>query len=184
MSSKRGLTGGTQDVNPQFLGAFVTESAGETYTEVEIPMPIARLPSGANQAIVVEVLKVFWDVSDLVAIATATETDVAVRAALIFSSDSQIRSINNPNVLTQIESLTFMAFTAGGTYRQGIVRPVIQDLTDGAGHGVLVASNSLFLGVRGNGPGTLVPQTAVVKILYRFKRVSIVEYVGIVQSQS
>jgi len=59
--------------------------------------------------------------------------------------------------------------------------PVEIDLTDGAGHGVLVATDKMFLSVVSEGTGDTNDVTC--KILYRYKTVGITEYVGIVQSQ-
>lgn len=64
------------------------------------------------------------------------------------------------------------------------------DLTDGAGHGVLVATDNIFLTLQT--AATVVGASATITaatgfgecaILYRFKEVGLAEYIGIVQSQ-
>lgn len=60
--------------------------------------------------------------------------------------------------------------------------PFVQDLTDGAGHGLLIATDNLYLGVDSEATGFA--QSVQCKILYRWKNVSETEYVGIVQSQT
>lgn len=55
------------------------------------------------------------------------------------------------------------------------------DLTDGAGHGVLIATDSIYCNLQSVVTGIL--NDVVVKIGYRWKEVALVEYIGIVQSQ-
>ena len=59
--------------------------------------------------------------------------------------------------------------------------PVIIDLTDNNGNGLLIATDKLFI-VFANLNGTVVG-SAVAKVKYRLSNVGITEYVGIVQSQ-
>ena len=62
--------------------------------------------------------------------------------------------------------------------------PVIRDITDGAGHGVLVATDSIY--ITGYVPASWYlngTNTVFAKLLYRWKDVSLAEYIGIVQSQ-
>lgn len=59
--------------------------------------------------------------------------------------------------------------------------PIEYDLTDGAGHGILVATDNVFGQIVA--AGTSVANTVRVKLMYRMKNVSLAEYVGIVQSQ-
>ena len=62
--------------------------------------------------------------------------------------------------------------------------PTLRDLTDGAGHGILVATDSIFLtGYVPSNWYTNGTNTVFVKLLYRWKDVSLAEYIGIVQSQ-
>lgn len=83
------------------------------------------------------------------------------------------------------ESFTQLGFFSnGGSHQQQ--HPVIHDLTDGAGHGILVATDSIFFGVlnpAGYGAGGANSLGAEANLLYRWKDVSIEEYIGIVQSQ-
>ena len=57
-----------------------------------------------------------------------------------------------------------------------------QDLTDGDGHGKLVATDSIFCYFDTSGI-TTTAFTVVWKIWYRFVAVGLVDYLGIVQSQ-
>lgn len=63
------------------------------------------------------------------------------------------------------------------------------DLTDGAGHGLLVATDNIFLSVQttniafvGESADSIVGFVAA-DLIYRFKEVALAEYIGIVQSQ-
>lgn len=59
------LSGGTGDVNPQWIGAIVIQSAANIFTEVELPLPVPRsgLSVGENRGIVIEVLKIMTDLT-------------------------------------------------------------------------------------------------------------------------
>lgn len=63
--------------------------------------------------------------------------------------------------------------------------PIVFDLTDNAGHGVLVGTDQIFFGAGNAAGGTISESTgqATARILYRIKDVGITEYVGLVQSQ-
>lgn len=51
------------------------------------------------------------------------------------------------------------------------------DLTDGAGHGLIVATPNIFLAVDSNNTGA--QNDANVRVAYRFKNVGLQEYVGL-----
>lgn len=55
------LTGGSQDVNPQWLTTSVTQSAADTTTTAQISLPIDRLHLGLGMVGVIEVLRVKFD---------------------------------------------------------------------------------------------------------------------------
>lgn len=57
-----------------------------------------------------------------------------------------------------------------------------KNFSDGAGHGYLIATDSIFARLFTGGTG--VANTAYIRLLYRFKEVDLAEYIGIVQSQS
>lgn len=55
------LTGGTKDVNPQYIHGLLRQVlADQTYSS-QFVLPVARFASTANQAVVIEVLKVFTE---------------------------------------------------------------------------------------------------------------------------
>ena len=55
-----------------------------------------------------------------------------------------------------------------------------QNYSDGAGHGILVATDSLFFRVKSTNVRSNI---ADFRVYYRFKEVALAEYIGIVQSQ-
>ena len=181
---KRGresLTGGTGDVSPQFMSFSATQSAADTTTTATQQVPIQRLPTG-QRAQVMEVLKVFFNLPLTAASASATEAVDSITAFLSTSSfGTTSTSFSEPRVVAAAKSNSRHAFTAGGTYYTVMPGIIVVDVTDGAGHGVLVATDNIFLQVVSATTGNA--NTVDVKVLYRWKNVSLQEYIGIVQSQ-
>ena len=179
------LTGGTHDVNPQTLSGSITLSAANTVTEVTLGTPIVRVgPQTGGNAIIMELLKVWCDFPEI------DQDNAAATARRMRFSGSTASSgvtpamtgLSNPINLFYMESQVRNAFTAAGT---GLLEndrsPHEFDFTDGAGHGVLVATDNLFIQATTTGQANA--SIFQFKILYRFKKVSLVEYIGIVQSQ-
>lgn len=163
------LTGGTGDVNPQILSANLTCTAGNSVTTT-IPIPIQRLPSGgAGRAQVMEVLKVLFMPT------LSNETDASVDVVLSTKNFGTTQANNyDPAVFQRFGYFTKL--TTSGLV--DAVQPPWFDLTDGAGHGYLVATDFIYAQTT-----TVTSGSMAVKILYRWKNVNMAEYVGIVQSQ-
>jgi len=164
------LGGGTGDVNPQFMNINATITAGSVVTTTT-PIPIQRLQQ-SGRAQVMEVLKVIFDNSlfntleaDSAALARVTTKNFATTAV----------TPNEPTCFAYMNN--WYKITTSGAVE--FIGPYVLDLTDGAGHGFLVATDNIFVQTNSvNVTGSL-----SVKILYRWKNVSTTEYVGIVQSQ-
>lgn len=175
------LTGGTKDVNPQFMNLALTTSAADTFTQSQTQIPIQRLQN-AGRAQVMEVLKIWMTTTQLIP-AVATQTSHQVIASLTTKSMVAMPLINESTLFAYYEKFNTSAFTAAGTGTTSQeLEPFILDLTDNAGHGFLVGSDNIYLQLTSTAQGIVV--VAGVKILYRWKDVSIQEYVGIVQGQS
>lgn len=190
MSRKRSatgdaLTGGTNDVNGQYISGAVTVGTGGAAVELTLGTPIVRVgQSNPNHAIIMEILKLYVDIPD-----TDNENATADTFLGAFSMSTAtsggtaaILPLSAPRCLASMSLSQTMAFTAAGT---GLLHyaenPKVWDFTDGAGHGILVATDNLFLQAQA---GTRAAGFDFnFKILYRFKKVSLVEYIGIVQSQ-
>lgn len=182
------LTGGTGDVNPQWYSMTATETSSGAFKEVQYITPIPRYSNRKGKAIVLEVLKVLYSFEHL------DSTDGAAFAfhsaqAQIATAPQSGTSLSSPQVVSFAEQvfLTYYQnsmpatsdFGAGFNYAM----PQVQDLTDGAGHGVLVATDSIYMGFQFNDFDAAALHTVSVKMLYRFKEVDLAEYIGIVQSQ-
>lgn len=166
------LTGGTGDVSPQFLSIAATQSGADTSTTTSFSIPVQRLPTGAR-AQVMEVLKIFFMAGN-----TQVEVDNTVNCFLSTTSfGTTATTISEPRVFAAW-SKQLVLTTSGEAIN---VEPIIQDLTDGAGHGILIATDQIFAQV--NSATTSVANTVRMKIMYRWKNVPLAEYIGIVQSQ-
>lgn len=173
MASTKELTGGTGDVNPQVLNLVVTQSAADTATTGEAPLPVPRgFSPKKGKALVLEVLRVNYSIANLV----TPGGNVSVSATL--STTSAAVAETDPEVFSIFSVDGLFATAVGFSYFD---RVKIDNLHDGAGHGFLVATDNLFLTVSSS--NTSAANRVVAKIFYRFKEVTLAEYVGIVQGQ-
>ena len=185
MSKKRpgeSLTGGTGDVNPQFMHGQVIQSAADTTTTTQFPLPIQKVQSGGQQATIVELLKIFVDFPNFpVAVAGQSIMTMGINFSTI-SFGTTGPTWNEPNVFGRKSLESHNSFTAAGTmYQLFDGGPYELDLTDGAGHGILLATDNIFAQAVSGATG--LTNTIPFKLLYRFKKVGLLEYIGIVQSQ-
>lgn len=165
------FTGGSGDVNPQFMHLTASQSGNDATTTTAFPIPIQRLQN-SGRAQVMEILKVYWY------LLSGVETDMSLIAYLTTSSSgTSATNYGNTRVIDGVDNRKFI--TTSGTFMESM--PINHDLTDGAGHGMLVATDSVFIQVAS--AGTSATNVVYCKILYRWKDVSTTEYVGIVQSQ-
>lgn len=172
MSTSKSLTGGTYDVNPQWFTIQLSQSAADTTTTQGFNIPIQRLKT-QGRAQVLEILKIYWFYTN------PAEVDSQGAFFLTTNNTSAITVVtNSPGLI----DFVFYAskITTSGSYLDD--RPKIHDLTDGAGHGYLVATDSVYLQIQSN--ATSVANSCTVRMLYRWKNVSLPEYIGIVQSQA
>lgn len=177
------LTGGTKDVSPQWMSIVIPTTS--TPLETSYQLPITRIPQG-DVATIIEVLEVRVDWNDVSAAGAAAQ---AVQEAVVtFGTKSFGTTANNatgePTVFDAHRIKFQNAFTAAGTGFTNWDAISIHNMEDGAGHGVLVANDVLYVQYNTTG-GTVTSASGKIfgKLLYRFKAVTIQEYVGIVQSQ-
>lgn len=169
------LTGGSGDINPQFLSTSITQSASDTTTTAQITLPIDRIRRSGDMVGVVEVLKVFATLRAPSFVAAANSFAYGLTTK---SFGTTTYHMNEPTCFAF--GLTWQTFNTSGEVINNM--PTMFDCTDGAGHGVLVATDSIFLQCRST--ATNQANTIDVKILYRYKYVDVTEYVGIVQAQA
>lgn len=176
--AKRGrgdmLTGGTKDVNPQYATVSVTESAANTFTQATLALPVLR---GGNmgRGSRYQVIELLWAWLDLQTNAGATGDGRDV--ILATTSQTALQTLQNPDVLFKYNDL--ITITTSGLYVEQ--NPHVFDFRDGAGHGIIVATENLYLGVIGT--SQTATQTARCRIFYRFKNISIDEFVGLAIQQ-
>lgn len=180
---KRGrdtLTGGSGDVNPQLMTVVLNQTT-TNYTEVQINTPVTRLGSSKTKATIIEVLKVYFDLPSQPAIAAALTSYIA--QFQLSTNSLTTYTPADPAVFAFASIENRAAFTAGGTMGAIYQDPAVMDLTDGAGHGLLIATDKIFYSLTTTNYSTGVG-VMTCKILYRFKEVGLTEYIGIVQSQT
>ena len=182
-ASRDTLTGGTRDVNPQFISGRVTLTAANTLSTFTLSTPIVRVGQSGGKATIMELLKVFLKYPAMDAdAAAATGRRFDISFATTEQGATTLAEINNPRVIIAATHEIRNAFTAAGTGVLDIQEdPRVIDLTDGAGHGVLIATDNIF--IQANTSGQTAASSFDFKLLYRFKDVTLVEYIGIVQSQ-
>lgn len=174
-AASKELTGGSGDVSPQFLTFSATQSGTDATTTTQQTLPIERLATSTTPT-VLEFLKVYFLASNFNNVLDSTDNDLLVNLSTKSFGTTQT-TFGEPTVLASW--IRTIRLTTSGAWVQN--EPFMVDLTDGGGHGVLVATDNLFAQVASNATGFT--NTVRIKILYRFKRVSLAEYVGIVQSQ-
>jgi hypothetical protein len=127
-----------------------------------------------------EVLKVYFDLSEADA-NPAAAGGVITESCQISTKQLAIFDSSQPSVFAFCQKTIRGAFTAAGSYGMIYYEPYCFDMTDAAGHGVLIATDNMFVGL--NTTNFVAVATVNIKILYRMKNVTLAEYIGIVQSQ-
>lgn len=179
-----GLTGGTGDVNQQTytIQASAATTVGSAITQ--FPVPVPKFSSGIDKAIVMELLGVQWDLT-------------LPPSPTVVSLDLESLNVNlttNPTHQTVVNTMLQDPRSLSTFRRQwgNIGIPVTSvewdlseydDLTDQAGHGILVAADNVYLDVISTATGYVQAGNIVARLFYRMKEVKLVEYIGIVQSQ-
>jgi hypothetical protein len=196
------LTGGTKDVNPQYFYIPFTVPVAPAVGSLTIsapvstPLPIPRFAEKGGRSIVMEILTVEF-VYDLIpaAFTDLVGTGTAQLAYTVALTTNPNQPANSAALLLDPRTIQYdiwkniaLTDTAVG-YTINNDTPVRDyNLTDQAGHGILVATDNVYIqqtygtagvaGTTGTGPGQ-----GVCILTYRFKEVGLAEYVGIVQSQ-
>lgn len=164
------LTGGTHDVNPQTLGGRILLTAANTFSQSTIPVPVMRVGMSSQLAQVIEALWIEFDQSDFEDFDNAEE---GVEMQLTTVSKNANVLVDDVDIIAKW-SFTTCFLTSGLALRPDITKI---DLTDGAGHGLIIATPNIFFGA--NSTGLAAAGTAAFRMGYRFKNVSLQEYVGL-----
>lgn len=209
------LTGGTGDVNPQYfrvsnrtdLAAIIAPGGSATKTVRNIfPLPINRIRDSSGTTNVIEVLKTRWSVS-IGGYPVSQAYGVNVNSYLKTSPSPGNAAISD--LTTAVDYITEDIWeqpcfpVSDGTTLLTVLPynaskndyPLIHDLSDGDGHGILVATDNIYLATEitlfnltyAAGGNAIFAADSYAQIdcevMYRFKSVSLQEYIGIVQSQ-
>ena len=180
---KTQLTGGTGDVNPQWYRGKVTTTTADVAITAGFISPIAKgIFAKKGMATVMEILRVVFTIPAYPPVAAVLETSEG-RFCCLTTRDHGIDVVfaDEPDIIAHYRDGSIGAFTAGGTYQMFDPVTICMDLTDGAGHGILVGSDYIYF--QGDTVAFGVTTTWRFAILYRFKNVTLTEYIGIVQSQ-
>lgn len=186
-TTKSQLTGGSGDVNPQYMVSTLDIAQGRTNGISGTPLPIPRLQQQNGKQLVMEFLQVDFCLSGAFSGASGIPQNWDLTVA-ITTNPNQLPS--NSAIFQDPRAIAIVAWNqysaAIGTPADVIVPWSIEriksvDLTDEAGHGILVATDTIYI----TGVTTVVGLGSIVdaRIMYRFKEVGLAEYVGIVQSQ-
>lgn len=196
MPSKRryseSLTGGTGDVNPQSLIITGTFSNADAIKAIGTPLPIPRFSSSGNKSLVFEFLDVEWQIVDPPQPGPANGDFGKLELALATSA-SYPGTLNDwmadKRVISQYRA-TFQTIAtvgpAAGAWQIVTYGKELQgndDLTDRAGHGILIGTDDIYVWIWLQAQNYNWQSNFVCTIKYRIKEVTIQEYVGIVQSQ-
>lgn len=179
------LSGGLGDINPQYYNGSVKQTSPNTLTNATFSLPVPRYSSGPNQAIVIEVLKVFIGLSAFAHNVEVIETLKQVQAAFGTIVTTSAKNLSSPDVWAFFQKRLRATASVAATGSSADVYkecPNEMDLTDGAGHGLLLGTDTFNVQLWSSNE----PDHAFdlkFKLYYRFKRIRLVEYIGLVQQQ-
>jgi len=177
-------TGGTGDVKPQILTLTTgLPQAIDTYTVDQSILPVPRFGPTASKATIFEVLWVHWylairDVADGLFTKWAWLSTITGRStgdvASLASAEGDVAEPRTFAFVLQNRTIIVQGSSS-------IQYPIVIDLTDRNGNGILIATDRIVI-TSGQFANTALGGT-IAKIGYRLVNVGIKEYVGIVQSQ-
>lgn len=163
------MTGGTGDVNPQWMSFTAVQSGTDTATSGSVQPPVS-LSTGENLAM--EVLKIMYQ--EAAPAISATGNIILTLSTKNFGTTQPTLGLGDATVIGMYQRGTGLVTSGLNTY-SGIV---LFDLSDGAGHGVLIGNQNLYWTL--TSATTSQTNRVNVKILYRAKRISDSELLGIV----
>lgn len=181
MASKRALTGGTGDVNPQTIGIYLAQATLNSYVHTAITIPRPQMLT-KGKATVMELLRatIIWpDVQAAAAGIAYGRSFIGLSTKLGLSAPLDL---DEPACIFNRQRVHVNAFTALGSLYTVFERNQDFEFTDGAGHGILIGADTLFFSLLTN--GFAAPTHIHGKFYYRFKTIGLAEYIGIVQSMA
>ena len=167
--------GGQPDKHPQLLVAKTNDqTAVDTDTDTIVPLPVPRFATQTRQGVwCFEILKLWVHVKNVVTLAAVNSYSVTIATAPGIAEGWDPRSIifHSYNIVPG----------AAGPY---ITPPDPHEYAyeDSGGRGLLIGTDNLYVHFHTTGTASAL-NYATVRFLYRLRRVSATEYIGIVQSQ-
>lgn len=163
-----------KDINPQFFSFVVTGVINNVYSETTVPLPYPRFTTPAGRQPVIEVLKIEVETNDYSYI---NATGHGLFTTLSTTAGSEEAFLDNPHLFFKHRE-----YLLGATAH--FTSPDVYEYTDNNGKGLLLAVDNIYAGIQSAGweSSGEIPK-AYFKIFYRFRNVSLAEYIGIVQSQ-
>lgn len=209
------LTGGTGDVNPQTyvlplpagLVSTLIDPGPTHHAHRSFPLPVPKFSANINKSVVVELLGVQWEIdspavpdvsgnihSYMYSVSTSaypvgtggTWSSFVGNSSALSLYRKSIGMVNfNGNIVTDEVPPVNSSTTGGGSQIYNFELSEYDDLTDKAGHGLLVATDNIYLNVwiDTTGAAVISNPAAVCTLHYRLKEIGLSEYIGIVQSQ-
>jgi len=166
------IVAGHIDVNPQWMNMTRVTFNGTTYAEAE-----TNTPNAVAGDMVMEIFKVVFEIGEAVIAsvgAASGDSSIVYIAALVSRTQGAVMpNLNDADVIIRWKLMQETQFAeateTGGAGMMGSMTCVF-DLSDNNGHGLLVAAESLFLGVLGS--SALIDNSLDCKILYKAKKVN------------
>lgn len=160
-------------MNPQTLSARASQVVIDDFQQVTIPLPVNRVSVGnKNTAQVIEALWVEFDFSGMIGVLSAAGQHIT--GQLLMQSRTVLVNIDDTAMVAKSQiRVRALAGVAGLQVTEQVHRV---NLTDAAGHGLLIPTENIFLGVGSNGQGAA--GSIAMRMAYRLKDVSLQEYVG------
>lgn len=171
---KRTGTSSTWDKHPQWLHITCTQTGSDATTTTTVNLP-REVFSAPNTPTIIEILGVYFDWTA----ASNAAPEVDSRRSCFITTSNHGTTGQTPGALDLIAWNTEQfALTTSGDDRS--FYPFFFNCTPDC-NGILVATDNIYVQVWSTGTG--ISNTAYIKILYRYVRVGLSEYVGILQSQ-
>jgi len=162
------------DIYPQWLDFEVLQTGTNVWTTEPVPLPVPRVRREVgDQVQLIEILKVILSPN-------VNEAPDASRVSLkLLTKDFDSDPKEGP---ATIFTVSIEPESSGADYAYAFIEPYMFDLTDGMGHGYLVAVDTLYVGCASGGMAS--PTGGSGRIYWRFVSVSLAEFLGLIQSQS
>lgn len=202
MASRKALTGGTDDTNPQWLQhvfTFTTPAAlGTVGANDTVNLPVYPVGTGSREkATIVEIVavEIMADGSVFQGGGPAnnlTKLSMKLGSQTTPAAGESFQEFMSDANAVFLDDRIYGMGTPAAAWSGGMDPRMTSwriDLTDKAGHGILWASQTINFAARMAQAGVVfwtgaTPFVVSWRLRYRFKTVGLTEYIGIVQSQT